>query len=204
MKKIEIPFKFHTFNQGCLIACLEMVLKKMHPDFPVNDFIRSLHKNKFGYDIQKVAEKLIENNFKIDYGFYDQDILGKNFRNRPLLENLEKVLDERKIHPSMLSYLKETINFVRKYPDRIKIERSDLKILRNFIDQSIPIIVHFNAKSLGADIEEEVHAVIINGYDEKGFFIINPPGISEEHVSYRRFLKFWNEAGNYYLVIKKG
>lgn len=203
MKKIEIPFKFHTFNQGCLIACLEMVMNIQNPGFQIENFIKTLQKNKFGYDIQEIAEGLAKRGFDIEYGFYDRDILGKNFHNQPLLGKLEKVLDEKKIHPSMLSYLKATIGFVKKYPDQIKIEKPDLKILRNFIDQSIPIIVHLNAKSLGADIEEEVHAVIVSGYDETGFFIVNPPEIAEEHVIFENFQKFWREAGYYYLIIEK-
>ena len=180
-----------------------MVMKNVRPDFLIKDFISNLHKDKFGYDIQEVAEKLIENTFKIEYGFYDKDILGHNFQNKPLLKNLQKTLDSKKIPPKMVKYLKETINFVKKYPDDIKIKKLNSNDLKNYIKESLPVIVHLNAKSLGAD-SEEIHAVIINGYDGTGFYIVNPPKIAEEHVDFESFQKFWGEAGHYYLVIKKG
>ena len=98
------------------------------------------------------------------------------------------------------------------YDQNLKIDKSsrivekikpDLYKIRSFIRNKEPVIVHLNAKRLGAQEDEEIHAVVVIGFDRKGFFILNPPEIGEEYVLIKDFMQFWEEAGGYYLVIKK-
>lgn len=90
-----------------------------------------------------------------------------------------------------------------QYSAIAKTTKPELEKLRNFIKNDTPVIVHLSAKSLGAKKEEEIHAVVVIGFDTNGFFILNPPKIGEEYIFNQEFLNFWSQGGGYYLAIKK-
>lgn len=92
---------------------------------------------------------------------------------------------------------------IDKYSKIAKKVKPDLNKIKSFLKNKKPVIVHLSAKRLGAREEEEIHAVVVIGFNAKGFFILNPPKIGEEYVSSKDFIRFWEESGSYYLVIKK-
>jgi uncharacterized protein YvpB len=201
MKKLDVPFKFQKVDQGCLLACLEMVLNYFHKK-DYQKLINDLSCDKFGYDILEVSQNLIANNYKIEVGGFDSDIF-KQKKAAFTLTDLEKIYQKEELTKYPKQDLKALIKFAKKYSEQLNIGYKDLDFLKQKIDQGLPVIINLSARTLGVEIEEAIHSVVLIGYDQKGFSILNPPKRGEEYVKNKDLKFFWYDASQYYLVIKK-
>lgn len=201
MKKLDVPFKFQKVDQGCLLSSLEMVLNYFHKK-DYSKLIKGLSCDQFGYNILEVSQNLIVNNYEIEVGCFDPDIF-KQKKDSFTLTDLQEIDQKEKLTKYPKQDLQALIKFAKKYPKQLNVGYKNLDFLKQKIDQGLPVIISLNSRTLGVEKEESIHMVVLFGYDEKGFFILNPPTIGAEHVKNKDLKFFWYDAGQYYLVIKK-
>lgn len=190
-KKLKVDFKFTPFDKGCALACLEMMARFLKLEINFNLLVKNVGVDEFGYDLFKIATWLVKNKIKIEIGFWDKLLFKKS------------EIDKKANLNSFLKEHQDVSIFYQKNTGVCKIEPPKISKIKKFINLGYPVIVHLSAKSLGASIEEEIHSVLVIGYNEKEIIILNPPKIGGEYVKNKDFLHFWQEGGGYYLVIKK-
>ena len=201
MKKLNLQFKFTKIDKGCLLACLEMVLRFYKKPIAAKDLAKKLSVRKFGYDILEVADYLIKQGFKIEIGGFDPDIF-KTRKANFTLEDLKNI-DPKKLTKYPRQDLRELIKFAKKYPNQLSVGYKKLDFLKQQLDKNLPIIVNLEIKTYTGDkTDNSIHSVIVAGYDKDDILVMDP--ISEKiRVDKKKFAKAWFNAGQYYLVIKK-
>lgn len=79
-----------------------------------------------------------------------------------------------------------------------------LSTIRNYLRRGIPVIAEVLASHFYGTQENFTHTIVINGFDGKGFHILDPYVKSKRKVSYKKFLDAWfsfNGVGRSMIVI---
>lgn len=193
-KILNVPFVFSVHNKGCVLACVEMILKYYNQKFDSYDMSHELVKHEEGISMLDVVLKLKKFGYFSGGGFTDDDItLGaKNF-NELKLENVYN-----NIHKNLMSSYQEAIE-VMENNKNFNIHTLTLGDIKNSLEKNEPIIVNL----LSGGKNEFMHSVCIIGYNKKDIIILNPPTIGKEYVLMETFFNLHQKSGGYYMYIKR-
>lgn len=193
-KILNVPFMFNIHDKGCVLACVEMILKYYDQKFDSDDLHRVLVKHEEGISMLDIVLKLKKFGYCSGGGFTDNDItLGaKNF-NELKLETIFK-----NIHKNLISSYQEAIEVMEnnKY---FSIHALTLGDIKNSLEKNEPIIVNL----LSGGKNKFMHSVCIIGYNKNDIIILNPPIVGKEYVSMETFFNLHQKSGGYYIFIKR-
>lgn len=204
------PREYYSKNQlDCLPTCIRAMLDNFGLGHYYYKILKGLSVTKYGYDFIEVATKLAENNLLAEVGLYDTDYIPKLKESESLsyqhLINLIK--QNRDIPNHAKESLAEVARFSKKYPDLIKIKKTDFCIIENLLRKSLPICINILLSVIKKNNNPEddvMHSFIIYAFDQKIKEIyIWDPASQYRIVEWYSTIKAWLAAGGYYLVIKK-
>lgn len=189
-------------QKNCAIACLAMIMKYYQKSFDQREFIKSLEVDQYGYSLLDIASQLIKNGQKIEFGFWDNDLIKKDsFHNYPVaLQEFEQYTKTIRLHKVFDKYLKEILLFFKKYPSSIKIEPLTLQKLDEFLKRKIPIIVHVDVKIYSDKTDDSIHSILVIGKENQKYTVLDPL-LGKKLLTGQALLKSWRNGGGYYLVV---
>ncbi len=191
---LDVPFIFKVHDKGCILACVEMILKYYDQKIDSDDLYRIFTKHKEGISLFEVVLKLIKFGYIIGGGFTDHDItLGANN-----LDELKLKTISSNIHKNSLSSYHEAIE-VMENNNYFSIHALTLGDIKESLNKKEPLIVNL----LSGGKNEFMHSVCIIGQNENDIIILNPPTVGKEFVPMETFFNLHQRSGGYYIFIKR-
>jgi len=201
-----LPIKYISkgCSKDCAVLVLNMVLNYYKTNFNKDKFYKKFKLYKEGYNLTDIARFLIQKNFKLEYGFWDEDYLKKNsFKKIPItLKELEKYYKEGDYNKDYKIDLEHNLNFYKKFPHITKIEPISLKKIDAFLLKKTPVHIHVDLKHYWGRGPSHIHSVLVTGKRKNKYIVLNP-GIGRQIKSGKVLLESWKRGGGYYLAIKK-
>jgi len=189
-------------QENCAISCIAMMMEYYHKSFNAQRFIKDLSIDKYGYSLLDIASQLIKDGQKIEFGFWDEDLIKKDsFHNYPIkLNELERYNKTINLHKTFEKILKDIIEFMRKYPSSIKIEPVTLQKLDHFLTKKIPALIHVDVRNYFDRTDDSIHSTLIIGKEKEQYIVLDPL-LGKKVLTGTKLLKAWQNGGGYYLVV---
>ncbi len=195
-------FKQET-NKSCGVACLRSIFNYHRKTFSEKEIWEKneVYKTSNGIinPIISLGITALKFGFKAEYIGYNPLIfkIGKKNLKESLQEKLKTYIEFGKFS------VDKTLEFL-ELGGKVTIKKLTLKALKEIIDKNKFVIINlkpafiWNTVSLGMN-----HKVIIEGYNKKGFKILNPSTEKSEVIDYDTFLLAFYAAIPELLIIKK-
>jgi len=193
---MNIPILKGEGNQSCGITCLRMVLAYYGKDISQKE-LEKLNEIKNGinhlYDLGYV---ILKNKFSSSIIGYDFMLFNNPDENSPeeFLKNTEFIGQSKEIKESCLKYLKEG--------GKLKVKVPSLQDINNYLDKDIPVILGVRAKIIeGRNPAHILHYVVLEGYDEESYFIVDPVG-KKYKIEKNKLIYAWFSRLGQFLVVE--
>ena len=169
---LKVPYHKQQTEISCLPACIKMVLNYYGDDVEELDL---LEKGKIGNHPGTWDAKLAPHIIKKGYYF----------------ESWWKDVKDPKLPKKILEEYRKSMAKAKKLGFKYQGEGSIEKI-KKLIDKGIPVIVEVEAaKFYGKKSYEFTHVVVVNGYDGKGFFYLDPWKTKKGKMTFAKLLRCW-------------
>lgn len=83
-------------------------------------------------------------------------------------------------------------------------EETFYRVIKNHLDNDLPVIPIINVKKLRRGVQAGVHAVVAIGMNDKSIAINDPWGYPYDVVNRTDFVKAWNDTVNQFITIELG
>ena len=193
-------------STSCGIACIRSVMNNLGGKFSEED-IRKVHESLVSDSGNEINPPLslgitaLKLGYSVKYYTYSHIFFGNN-RFSDLMENLEE--KQRNYFGYGKYYVERAIEFLNLKGEFVldKLGRDKLK---SFIDdEEYPIVQIRTCFLSGKGNLGNRHKVIINKYDENGFYFLDPTSGEEKFVDYDTFyLAFYQEGPELLILGKK-
>jgi len=189
-------------QKNCAISCIAMMMEYYHKSFNVKRFTKDLSIDEYGYSLLDIASQLMKDGQKIEFGFWDEDLIKKeSFYDYPIkLNELERYSETINLHKTFEKILKDILEFMRKYPSSIKIEPVTLQKLDHFLTKKIPALIHVDFTTYFDTTHDAIHSILVIG-KENSKYIVSDPLLGKKILPASKLLKAWQNGGGYYLVV---
>jgi len=199
--KLPIPLIQLKNDQSCGLSCTAMILKYKKIDFDIQKIISSINVDEYGYSLLDIAEKLSESGVNLEFGFWDDDLIGENYYNSKITLSLEefKNINMAGLHQIFKDQIFQTIKLSKH--SQVKIVKPTPQKISEVLNQDSPILLNLDVSIYHDKNDDSIHSVLIIGENEKNYLIMDPL-LGEREVAKEIVLKSWVKAGGYYLFIK--
>ncbi|MDA3836217.1 MAG: hypothetical protein PF542_01205 [Nanoarchaeota archaeon] len=191
-------------DKSCGVACIRSAINNYGHNFSEKDM---WDKNKpFGEGdnilnpIISLGVLALKFDMNVEYIGY-HPIIANGHGGKILKEAL---LEKSKKNFSFGKYYVDTALEFLELGGKLNIEKLNIEKIKKIIDENEFAIVEIKPAMLGGNTSINMHhKVIIEGYNEKGFKILNPSNAQEEVWDYDSFLMAFYAAIPELLIIKK-
>lgn len=199
---LKVPYIPQKNPKECAIACVAMILNYYKRKFAKEKFLKKLKVDKYGFSLSDIAKETIDSGYKIEFGFWDSDLIKKGFFDEfPIKPSeLEQYAVKVDLNRTFKTILKDILAFFKKHPSSIKIEPVNLQKLDVFLNINVPIIIHVDVLSYFDKTDDSIHSILIIGKENQKYIVLDPL-LGKKILPANKLLKVWQNAGGYYLVI---
>lgn len=191
-------------NKSCGIACLRSILNHYGNTYSEKDIWDkhiSFHTKDNGVinPILSLGVTALKFGFGVKYIGYNPIIISNNFS-----DDLKKSLQKKSKTPFDYEnfYIKESLKFL-ELNGTLKIDILSIEKIRRLIDENKFALVEIKPIFLNKRGSiNRVHKIIIIGYNNKGFKILDPSDAKDHIINFDTFLLAFYAAGAELLIIK--
>lgn len=199
-KRLDVKHKKIDIKNGCAINCVAMVFDYYKKDFNLISFLEGITCRDKGYDLSEIAIRLIENGEKVEFGFWDDEIIGKKNSTKDRIKISD--IKEHHVLKKLEKDKQDVLMFAKEHPTSINLNKPTFGKIKEYIDNNIPLIIHVDVSKYHDNTDDSIHSVIVAGYDEKRIYLVDPI-LGRIYKSKNIVLNAWKHGGKYYLVIKR-
>lgn len=158
------------------------------------------------YDLVEIAKNLANDNLLLELGLYDNDFIPElkrgvvlSFKDILSLKNKNSDLSE-----GDAELQEDVINFAKEYPELIKIQKTNIQIIKGWLKIGHPIVCDVDFWQLHSKYDDSIRSVAVYGIDigKKEVYVWDPL-FKHSKIKVKTFIHSWEQAGGYYLVISK-
>jgi predicted double-glycine peptidase len=202
MKNIKLQIQLISLpdDQSCALSCVAMILAYQKSSIEVKSIINKIKVDEWGFSLLDIAEVLVKLNLNIEFGFFDEDIIGKRNYEAQKVVDIALLSDLKKNikHKIFKDQIDQTINFSKNA--LVKIEKPSVEKIENSLASGRPVLIHLEVATYYNKNDDSIHSVLVIGADSTSFIILDPI-LGEQTVKKQKLLKSWLRAGGYYLII---
>jgi Peptidase C39 family len=202
MKQIKI-FKQET-SKSCGVACIRSILNYYGNNFSEKD-IWNKHKS-FGKGdeirnpILSLGLTALKFGFKVKYVGYNPIIANNNSNPKDLKKSLK--IKSKSYFSFGKFYVNTALNFL-EFGGEMVIDKLNVKKLKKIIDKDKFFLVEIRPAFINKNSSLSMnHKVIVIGYNNKGFIVLNPSNGAKWLLSFDDFLLSFYSAVPEILIIK--
>jgi hypothetical protein len=201
---LKVPLIKQNNPKNCAVTCVVMIMEYFHKRFDEQNFIKKIKVDKYGYSLLDITRELINKNYKIEFGFWDEDLIKKKYfnNNQISFKDLENYSKKIHLHKILKRYLTEILEFYQKYPSLVKIEPASLQKIEVFLKRKIPVLIHIDVKSYHDQTDDSIHSILVIGKENQQYIVLDPL-LGKKILPANKLLTTWQDGGGYYLVILK-
>jgi ABC-type bacteriocin/lantibiotic exporter with double-glycine peptidase domain len=192
-------------DKSCGVACLRSVLNHYGNNFSEKDIWNKctpfdLEKGNIRNPIINLGTTALKFGMDVEYIGYNPILVNNNSS-----EDLEKFLKEKSKNYFSYGkyYVDEALEFL-KLNGKLKLELLNVDKVKEIIDKEKFAIIEIKPEFISKNTPPgHIHKVIISGYTDKGFKVLNPSDTKEYFWNFDIFLIAFYAANAEMLIINK-
>jgi len=75
---LNVKYKKIDIDKGCALNSVAMVFDYYKKKFDPSEFVKTISCRDRGYDLSEIAEELIKTGENVEFGFWDDEMIGKS------------------------------------------------------------------------------------------------------------------------------